>query len=169
MHPEAKKLIDTLELQPHPEGGFYKEVHRSRDEVLSLNTNDKRNACTSIFYLLTSNDYSAWHRLKSDEIWHFYQGSPLNIYVLNKNEIEIRKLGNPLQTVNASFKVIVEANQWFAAQPENLDSYTLAGCTVAPGFDFMDFEMADSKLIAAYPVHEKILRKFLRVPLEIQQ
>lgn len=165
MHTEAKILVEKLALQPHPEGGFYKEVYRAKDEVLPLSRDDseKRNASTSIYYLLTSNDYSAWHRIKSDEIWHFYQGCPLSIYILSKNKkLQIHKLGNPAHTPTATFQVIVEANQWFAAQPDEPNNYTLAGCTVAPGFDFKDFELADHQLIQSYPEQAEMIRRFRR-------
>lgn len=164
MNPTAKSLIQKMGLIPHPEGGYFKEIYRSSDIVIPMGMPDnyKRVASTSIYYLLCDNQFSAWHKLKSDEIWHFYHGSPLTIYLLNKDgELATHKLGDPTTIKDAHFQVVITANQWFAAQPDDPHSYTLIGCTVAPGFEFEDFELANrDKLNAMYPAHTTLIKKF---------
>ncbi len=115
---------------------------------------------TSIYYMLEGNDFSRFHRLKADELWHFYDGSPLAIYIINaKGELERHILGNDLQAGELPL-VPVKKNQWFAAELIDKNSFILAGCTVAPGFDYDDFELADKvKLIEAYPQHREIIER----------
>lgn len=166
MHPIAKQLIETLPLLPHPEGGHFKEMYRSKEVVITNrdSTSIQRSAGTSIYYMLSSEDFSAWHKLKSDEVWHFYQGCPLTVYILNKKMgLLSYKLGNPLEFSNAQFQLVICANQWFAAQPDYENSYSLVGCTVSPGFDFSDFELAKyNQLIAEFPQQVEWVSKFIR-------
>ncbi len=163
MHPEAARLIDFLELEPHPEGGFYRETWRSG---LSVNLagggggpEGKRSCGTAIYYLLSGGDVSRLHRLKSDEIFHLYAGGPLAIHLLGEagGYREIR-LGNDLEAGQV-FQATVKAGCWFGASLPEKDSFALVGCTLAPGFDFTDFEMGDrGQLLAAFPAHENIIR-----------
>jgi predicted cupin superfamily sugar epimerase len=132
-------LVDTLHLQPHPEGGFYREMYRSETLVQERDQVDK-SAFTSIYYLLSGDDFSAWHRIKSDEAWYFHVGCDVIIYFFDHN--------NLLQTVQLGlesnhFQATIPANTWFAAKPVDESSFCLVSCAVAPGFDFNDFEIGE--------------------------
>jgi hypothetical protein len=134
----AAELVRFLGLQPHPEGGHFREVFRSGRSWGHPGAGGPRAAATHIYFLLASGERSRWHRLASDEVWHFYEGSPLDLYTIAPagSEIEHRRLG-PL--VAAFPTVAVPAGTWQAARPSG--PYTLAGCTVAPGFEYADFEL----------------------------
>jgi len=165
---EANRIIRLLNLQKHPEGGYYSEVFRS-DEIIgkkSLPARYKSKRClhTSIYFLLKGNDFSAFHRLNTDEIWHFYSGSKILIHIIeNKNRINTFILGNNLKA-GEKFQIIVKKGHWFAAEVEDKKSYALIGCTMSPGFDFEDFELGEhSKLIRLYPKHREIIEKFTKI------
>ncbi len=158
----AKYWIEKLELLPHPESGYYKEVYRSTEEVvaelLPLQRTGIRSINTAIYYLLEKEIFSAFHRIKSDEIWHFYDGKSIVIYVIDKKgkleELLLDK-NNPMQ--------IVPKNTWFAAELKDKNSFALVGCTVAPGFDFEDFEMGErSRLLSEYPDHEILIERLTK-------
>jgi len=156
--------VTKLNLQPHPEGGFFKETYRASEMASSLpkRFDGERNFSTAIYFLLRSEDISVFHRIKSDELWHFYQGSTLLIYVLDEKRLTVHRLGsNPDQS--ESFQVLIPANCWFGAHVEKSNSFALCGCTVAPGFDFQDFEMADrNELLKKYPGYEKEILRLTR-------
>ncbi len=137
MHPRARQLISQLGLQPHPEGGYFREMTRSGLAVHSDNVHDLRPAFTDIYFLLVAGQVSHWHRVQHDEIWHFYEGSPLRLLSLSANLDALRDL--TLDPQACCFKQVIAAYDWQAA--ESLGDYTLVGCTVAPGFDFRDFRM----------------------------
>jgi len=146
----AKDIISHLELNPHPEGGFYKETYRSDGSIgeksLPENMKGSRTYATSIYYLLRTQDSSAFHRIKSDEIWHFHGGDPLEIFEIDEDgNLVVTILGSNILD-NEKLSYIVVANRWFAARPANSSNtagYSLVSCGVAPGFDPQDFEMAD--------------------------
>src|SRR3990167_247083 len=141
----AKSIIDKFNLTPHKEGGFYKKTYQS-DATINLNNNTIRHINTAIYYLLESDDFSCWHRLKSDEMWHYYCGSDLTIYQINQHGHLTRNLlGNPLKHKNACPQYTVPSNKWFAATVNESNSFSLLGCTVSPGFDDADFEMGERK------------------------
>jgi len=136
VHPRASELIRTLELAPHPEGGFYRETWRSPMRV-AADRQPSRSAVTTIYFLLAAGSFSAWHRVRSDEIWHWYEGDALELLLAAPDfstlqRIELRDVGRATKPVAA-----VPAEWWQAARP--LGSYALCGCTVAPGFEFEDF------------------------------
>lgn len=160
----VEKLIRRYGLLPHPEGGFYAETYRSPQRVLRSAGGAGRSACTAIYYLLDRQAHSAWHRIASDEMWHFYLGSPLDIHILGDHgAVETRRLGNPLEHEAASFQVLVPAGCWFGAELAEAGGYALAGCTVAPGFEFSEFELAEpDTLLRAYPRHEALIRRLAR-------
>ncbi len=164
---DVLKIISKLDLKQHPEGGYYKEIYRSNDIIVPPERfeGEKRNACTSIYYMLCDDDYSAWHRIKSDEIWHFYSGSALVIYVIDENgSLSSHTLGNLTCDENAVFQVTIKANQWFAAKVIKENSYSLVGCTVSPGFDFKDFQLGDREaLIKQFPSHISIIKQLTRL------
>ena len=151
--------IKNLNLQAHPEGGFYKETYRSPEIIASCGLPPRfigtRNFSTAIYFLLRSQDRSVFHRINSDELWHFYQGSTLSIYILTDQGLQIQKLGTDLLS-GESLQVMIPANCWFGARVGKKETYALCGCTVAPGFDFQDFEMAHrDELVKQYPRSEK--------------
>ena len=156
---DRESLIRRFALQPHPEGGYYRETYRARQRVSrepGLNGGDRSYAAsTAIYYLLCDGAHSAWHRIRSDEVWHFYAGAALNVYVLNEDgSLTVHRLGNALDDADAVFQVVVEAGTWFAAECADPATYALVGCTVAPGFEFSEFELADADaLVARYPAH----------------
>jgi uncharacterized protein len=159
----AEYWINHLQLAKHPEGGFYKETYRASEKIpaksLPTRFSGDRNFSTSIYFLLRSQDRSMFHKIKSDELWHYHAGSGLTIYILDKGELITRMLGPDLQK-GESLHVVIPANVWFGAKVEQPNSYTLSGCTVAPGFDFADFELADqNQLLFQFPRQEEIIRK----------
>jgi len=161
----ADYFIKKLNLQPHPEGGYYREVFRSQNSIskegLSEHYSGERSALTSIYYLLKNGQKSHFHRLLSDEIWHFYSGGSIKLLVIDKaGKLEQKILGNDLQN-GESFTLCISSGEWFAATPLKDANYCLCGCIVAPGFDFSDFEMAKkSELLKLYPQYSNIIKDF---------
>jgi len=163
----AKQLIEHLDLQPHPEGGYFKETYRSKGEIREDNLNDsysgKRNYATAIYFLLPSNQFSSFHKIHQDEAWHFYDGAPIKIHMIDDDG----EYSNVI--VGRNFKAgevpqfVVPGEVWFAAEVMNENSFSLVGCTVSPGFDFADFELAKQDiLIAKFPQHQEIIKKLTR-------
>ncbi len=157
MLPLARYWIEQLNLQPHPEGGFFKETYRALGTV-TLDDNCTRSYSTGIYFLLLENIFSAFHRIKSDEMWHFYAGDSIHIYWLDtKGQLRIETLGSNFEK-NEQFQLVVPAHTWFAARMAQPNTFGLVGCTVAPGFDFQDFEMANrDMLIKKYPAHQRLI------------
>lgn len=162
-----QELTSSLDLKTHPEGGFYKETYRSKGTISESSLEDRfdgeRNYCTGIYFLLTSDTFSAFHRIKQDEMWHFYEGSSLTIHMIDEEgKYSYQRLGLDIENgENPQFTV--PENVWFAAAVNKEEAYTLVGCTVSPGFDFKDFELAErSKLIESYPDHRKLIEEFTR-------
>lgn len=157
---DIKKLVARFDLQPHPEGGYYRETHRSTQTVSGLQFSQARSAGTAIYYLLAQGAYSAWHRIDADEIWHFYAGEPLLIHILGAQGLQTLRLGNALLDDQACFQAVVPAGCWFAAELLDPGSYALVGCTVAPGFEFSRFELAESaQLCRDYPQHQALIER----------
>jgi predicted cupin superfamily sugar epimerase len=160
-------FIEHLQLQPHPEGGFFKETYRS-DGLISAaclpdGFNGDRHYSTAIYFLLQKNDFSAFHRIRSDECWHFYEGGSLLIHIIDRlGHYSCIRLGRKIHE-GETFQHVVPAGCWFASEPAPQSEFTLVGCTVAPGFEFSDFEMADAmKLEKEYPQHKSIIRRLCR-------
>lgn len=139
MHPRAAELITALALSPHPEGGYFREVHRSAASVDPLDGRTERSALTTIYFLLVAGEVSRWHRVASDEAWHFLEGDPLALHEAHAgfDRVATRILGRFAD--GAEPLRVVAAGSWQAAR--STGDYTLVGCTVGPGFDFGDFEM----------------------------
>lgn len=135
MDPHARQLIDTLALTPHPEGGWYRQIFKSDERVTRLTDGAERSALSTIYFLLVEGTYSAWHRVKSDEAWHFYEGDPIEVLT------RMHEHDTPVVTrLDAGRRMhVVCAGEWQAAR--TLGAYTLVGCTVGPGFEFDDFEL----------------------------
>lgn len=163
----VQQLISHYHLQPHPEGGYYKEIYRSVGIIpkaaMAKGFNGARNWSTAIYFLLEKGNFSGFHRIKSDECWHFYAGETLLIYVIQLNgSLQIIKLGSDILN-GEIFQFVVPANCWFASIPAENSMYSFVGCTVAPGFDFEDFELAETKtLTKLYPQHKDIIKKLTR-------
>ena len=138
MHPRATELISLLELSPHPEGGYFREIFRSAAPVLPADGRGTRSAVTTIFFLLVEGQFSRWHGVASDEVWHLYEGDPLELLIAPRDPVEVTRVR--LATAAASGERpshTVPAFCWQAARP--LGRYALAGCTVGPGFAYEDF------------------------------
>ena len=163
----VQSLIYQFDLLPHPEGGYYKETYRSNEwigsDALPERFSGNRAFSTAIYFLLEKGNYSAFHKIKSDECWHFYAGDTLDVYIIQADgQIEIIHLGNKI-TMGETFQYVVPANCWFASVPAEKSDYCFVGCTVAPGFDFADFELGKVEdLIALYPQHATVLEKLCR-------
>lgn len=159
--------IEKLGLQKHPEGGYYKEIYRSKElipsEALPLRYSDDRNFSTAIYFLLEGDSFSAFHRLQSDESWHFYQGSALTIYAISPDgTLHEYRLGSDFNA-GRSFTCTIPAGWWFASLVNDPQGFALVGCTVAPGFDFADFELAGRQQLSdLYPQHEDLIVSLTR-------
>lgn len=152
-------VIEQLGLQAHPEGGWYAETYRSTQTILM--GEETRDASTGIYYVLEHGDFSAFHRIDADEGWHHYSGAPLQITILENGRLRVEVVG----AVDEGYRpqVWVPAGAWFAAMPLGSKPYGLVGCTVAPGFEFRHFEMADrASLLAEYPEFEEVILQFTR-------
>lgn len=162
MQRDASYWIETLGLTKHIEGGSFKEVYRSpltaAHSLLPAIFKTDKNFCTSIYFLLEKGQYSAFHRIKSDELWHFYYGDPLIVYEIDvSGNLTEHKLGsNPDKGEN--FQCVIKAGNWFGSRVAPGGAYSLAGCTVSPGFDFADLELARrDELIKQYPNHSSLI------------
>lgn len=160
-HNKAQYWIERLNLEPHPEGGHFKEIYRSEELIPEAGLPDrfenKRSFSTSIFFLLQKNEFSAFHRLKSGETWYFHDGDPLELFIIDKKG-SLQKIVIGIDE-KAFPQFTIPHNHWFAAKTKG--DFTLLGCNVAPGFDFADFELATFEdLSKAYPQHEKIISDF---------
>jgi predicted cupin superfamily sugar epimerase len=158
MHPEAQRLIGALRLQPHPEGGWYRETYRSAERV-TTSRGSVRSATTSIYFLLTSERFSAFHSFASDETWHFYRGSPVFIELIAASgAYERRTIGE-----GDVFQTTIPAGTHFAAHVDVADGFALVGCDVAPGFEFAEFQLTTrSMLTAAYPQFGPLIARYTR-------
>jgi uncharacterized protein len=165
MNEKAQSYIIQFNLQLHPEGGYFREVYRSdeilKKEFLPLRYDGDRNLATSIYFLLEGKQISKFHRLKSDEQWHFYDGCTIEIYILNEyGELSFITLGKNISS-GEIFQTVIKQNQWFAAELAYKNSFCLVGCVVSPGFDFSDFELARrEELLAKFSQHKELITKF---------
>ncbi len=164
---DASYWVEKLRLIPHPEGGFFRETYRSElsigREGLPGQFAGARRACTAIYFLLEGENFSAFHRLRSDELWHFYAGSPLAVYWIAPNgQRSELLLGHDLEA-GQSLQGMVKAGCWFASQVRDRKSFALVGTTVAPGFEFEDFEMGKrAELAGLFPQHRELIEKYTR-------
>ena len=163
----TNQLIQKYNLEPHSEGGWYKQTYKSNEEIgadaLPERFGASRAFSTAIYFLLEKGNFSAFHRIKSDECWHFYAGDPLLIYIIEQTgELKIISLGSNYEK-GQSFQYVVPANCWFASRPAPGSEYCFVGCTVSPGFEFEDFELADAtELSVMYPQHKSIIIELCR-------
>jgi predicted cupin superfamily sugar epimerase len=163
----AKTLIDEYQLLPHPEGGWYKETYRSKATIISSDLSPEqsgdRSFSTAIYFLLEQGNFSAFHRIKSDECWHFYAGETLVIHMINESGVLTTvRLGSDSRNGEV-YQFVVPANTWFASIPSTTAIFSFVGCTVSPGFDFIDFELAKaSNLIDQFPQHRDLIISLTR-------
>jgi predicted cupin superfamily sugar epimerase len=163
----AQYWINKINLIAHPEGGYYCETYRSQlsiaKEALPPEFTGSRLVSTAIYFLLEGENFSAFHRLRSDEIWHFYAGGTIAVHVIDPDGSYSKiQLGSDPQAGEV-FQAVVKAGSWFASQVRDPKSFALAGCTVAPGFDFADFELGKrSELVKLYPQHRDLIEQFTR-------
>ncbi len=163
----ASYWVEKLGLLRHPEGGYFAETYRAPASIpagaLEGLFPGERRFSTAIYYLLEQGDFSAFHRIRSDELWHFYNGDPLDIFCFNEQgELLQITLGNDPEKGEV-LQAVVPAGCWFGSLPASGSRFSLVGCTVAPGFDFEDFEMAvREELLAAYPRFHDVIRKLTR-------
>lgn len=147
----AQTYIQHLELIPHPEGGFYKETYRADMESDFEGFDGKRNVCTAIYFLLENDNKSHFHKIKSDELWFHHDGDALEIFVLSESGLQKITLGKSIENGEV-MQAVIPANVWFASKVKDNKGFALVSCTVSPGFDFADFEMATKKeLLENYP------------------
>jgi predicted cupin superfamily sugar epimerase len=163
----ARQWIERLQLRPHPEGGHFRETYRCQEsiahEALPARFSGARAYSTAIYFLLQGSDFSAFHRIKQDEVWHFYDGSSVTIHIIDAaGDYSTVKVGRNFDEGEVP-QAVVLAGCLFGANLTDPSTYALVGCTVAPGFDFADFEMpAREQLCAMYPVHQAIIEKLTR-------
>lgn len=151
------ELVEILRMKAHPEGGFYSETYRAESEIET--ESGKRQLITSIYFLLRSEDVSHFHRIQSDELWFWHEGSPLSVHLLGEKGHEILKLG-PVGDSATFPQHLVLANTIFGSSVDQPDSYSLVSCVVAPGFDFRDFELFSyENLIVQFPDNGSIISR----------
>jgi predicted cupin superfamily sugar epimerase len=159
--------VKRLRLAPHPEGGYFRQTYRSEvtiaGEGLPAGFGGSRAASTAIYFLLEGKNFSAFHRLRSDEMWHFYIGAPVSVHMIEASgRYSSLILGNDPESGQV-LQAVVPAGCWFASHVADWESFALVGCTVAPGFDFEDFEMGKrAELVARYPQHREVTRRLTR-------
>ena len=149
-NPEYQSIIERLHLEPHPEGGYYRQLYGNDDA-------GKKDIST-IYYMLTDNDKSAFHRLHNvTEIWYYHEGGPLNIYVIDTDgKLTVHNL-----SPEGEMQVVILPEQWFAAEIPSKKGYCLVGCAVAPAFSFENFELGDKDtLIRQFPQHSELIENF---------
>ncbi|GLB50406.1 cupin domain-containing protein [Neptunitalea lumnitzerae] len=161
----AQEIITQLQLEAHPEGGFFRETYRSEETIAENHLSDafsgSRNVSTCIYFLLRSEDFSAFHKINQDEIWHFYEGSTIQLVMISDTgEASEVHIGNNFSKGEVP-QFVVPKNYWFAAKVLATDAYALVGCTVAPGFDFRDFVLPTrAELVAQFPQHKTLITQF---------
>jgi predicted cupin superfamily sugar epimerase len=161
---QIDNIIRNLQLIPHPEGGYFRETYRSKEEVIPGNNySGKRNFSTCIYYLLDSESFSAFHKIRQDEIWHFYTGFPLVIHMISDSgSYTSIIISNNIEKGHVP-QFVVPGNTWFAAHVLSINTYSLVGCTVSPGFDYSDFVLGKRlELIQKFPRHKDIILKYTR-------
>lgn len=161
-----EQWVKDLDLQAHPEGGYYKETYRSDNQIelssIFTDRSGKRNLSTGIYFLLDSISFSAFHRIQSDEMWHFYDGDSLLVHCISpEGDYHCQRVGRKLDKGDV-LQFVVKAGTWFASEVEEGGDYSLVGCTVSYGFDFQDFELAGPSLMKTYPNEAALIQRLIR-------
>ncbi|MBM4067968.1 MAG: cupin domain-containing protein [Planctomycetes bacterium] len=163
----ARDWIEQLQLTPHPEGGHYRQTYRATELIEHANLPERFNGArafsTAIYFLLNGDEFSALHRIRSDEVWHHYDGGALDIHIIDAAG---RYLAIPLGkdvTRGERPQAVVPGGDLFGASLRDSASFALVGCTVAPGFDFADFELPPrAELLREYPQHREVIERLTR-------
>lgn len=166
MTKDANYWVEKLRLEPHPEGGYFRQTYKAElvlPQAALPGFTGPRAASTAIYFLLEGKNLSAFHRLRSDELWHFYAGDPLVVHVIEpEGKYSAIRVGRDLDAGQV-LQAVVPAGCWFASHVADWSSFSLVGCTVAPGFDFEDFEMARrAELLREYPQHREVIMRLTR-------
>ena len=162
-----QELINTLELTPHPEGGYYKETYRSEGGIpknaLPDDYSGDRSYSTGIYFMLTADTFSAFHKINQDEMWHFYDGSPIELHMITADgEYSCVYIGRDIKN-GEHLQHVVPGGVWFASRVKENAEYSLLGCTVSPGFDFADFILPNTtEMTALFPQHSEIISELTR-------
>ena len=153
----AQYWIDQLDLTPHPEGGWYKETFRSDVQY------DGRSVATGIYFLLTAENVSNFHRIDAEEMWHFYAGDPLTVHIIDgSGDYATMSIGPDIDG-GQQFQAVVPANVWFGSSVDKPEGYALVGCTVSPGFEFDSFELAGrAAMLGEFPQHEVVIKQLTK-------
>jgi uncharacterized protein len=165
--PNPAEIVSALFLSPHPEGGYFRETYRSEGLIAPDSVPEgftgARNFSTCIYYLLTPDSFSAFHQVRQDEIWHFYEGTSLTLHLIHAaGDYSAIILGRDL-TQGEVPQFVVPGGTWFAAEVNDKDGFVLAGCTVAPGFDFDDFRLGSrAELSGLFPGQAALIRRLTR-------
>ena len=155
----AEYYIKELNLLAHPEGGYYRETYRSTGESIFKGFEGTRSFSTAIYFLLKDAEKSHLHKIKSDELWFFHAGDPIEILILIDQKLQIVTLGSGIEK-GEMLQCIVPAGAWFGARVKGSRGFALVSCTVAPGFDFIDFELAEHKKISQdYLAYDSIVKE----------
>jgi predicted cupin superfamily sugar epimerase len=162
-----ENIIELLKLKPHPEGGFYRETYRSEgiinDRCLGVEYSGSRNHSTCIYYLLNNDAFSSFHKIVQDEIWHYYDGSPVALQMITPLGYHIEVIIGRDFSKGQVPQYVIPGGTWFGAKPVEPNSYSLFGCTVAPGFTFADFKQGDrEELIQLYPQYSALIMEYTR-------
>jgi len=162
--PTVQSLIQNLNLISHPEGGYFAEHYRSEETIEPAGFSGSRSLATSIYFLLEEGQFSALHKIKSDEIWHFYMGDPLEIFEIDQNGNWISTILGQDLNQRQLLSYVVKAGNWFGSRPLQGSKFSLVGCTVSPGFDFQDFEMPSRAYFEAeFPEFKSKLHQVTRL------
>jgi len=163
-----QELINTLELIPHPEGGYYKETYRSEgrisNSVLPKDYSGDRSYSTGIYFMLTADTFSAFHKINQDEMWHFYDGSPIELHMISETgAYSCVHIGRDIEN-GEHLQYVVPGGVWFASRVKDNAEYSLLGCTVSPGFDFADFILPNTtEMTKMFPQHAEIIGELTRL------
>ena len=159
----VREIAAFYRMQPHPEGGYYVSTYRAGLKISPSGFPGDRPVSTAILFLLEAGSFSAFHRLRSDECWHFYEGQALLIHQISPDGIRQTTRLGPVRANGEIYQHVVPAGYWFASEPAPGTAYSLVGCTVSPGFDFADFEMADKDILAGeFPGHSDLICRLCR-------
>jgi predicted cupin superfamily sugar epimerase len=156
----ARYWIEQLEMEAHPEGGYFKQSLKSNQTISSAGHEGKRSLYTSIYFLLQSGDVSHFHQLRSDEVWYYHAGSPLTVHIIDESgNYRQEKLGLDFEKGERP-QVCVEKGSIFGSTVDEKEAYALVGCMVSPGFEFDDFKLfRRSELLASFPQHEAVINR----------
>ena len=165
MQDTVRKIVERFELEPHPEGGYFREIYRSQLTLEHPGVDGARRCgSTLIYFLLAERDFSAFHRVRaSDEVWHLYGGGPLELHTIDAATARYSRRDLTHDLERDEPVAVVPGGCWQAARLAPGAAFAFCGCTVAPGFDFADFEMPPAQeLVAQFPAHERTIRELTR-------